>query len=593
MTYNSEIRRQLAQVALGNLEPDLVITHAQLVNVHTKEIEPDVSVAVKSGFIAYIGKSVPGIKDTTKVIDAHQQYLVPGLIDGHMHVESSMLSVAEFARAVLPFGTTTIFMDPHEMANVFGLEGVALMMHEAEHLPLRVFTTVPSCVPAAPGLEDSGQYLGPNEVHSALNFPRVAGLSEVMDFPGVVNGNPEVLEKIRLTYEKHQVVTGHLPTSDDRVIQAYAATGIFSDHESTSREEALAKARRGITVMIREGTAWKDVHECIKIVTEDGIDPHQCLLVTDDVEPATLVQDGHLNVVVRRAIEEGVDALSAIQMATINTARYFHVEDWLGSIAPGHVADMLLIPDLMNMRPSVVFAGGEIVAENGQFVAEITAPSYPDYVKKSVHLPRAVTAQDFFVKSESCSQGEVTVRAIGVNNNSALTHLYTSTARVEEGVILPSLDNDLVYAAVLERHHGSGQIGRGFVHGFGIKRGAVASTVGHDSHNLMVMGVNPTDMAMAANALAQCGGGMVAVLDQTILALVSLPVAGLMAEESAQVMAEKLERLTEAWRRLGCTLHAPYMTFSLIALPVIPELRLSNKGLVDVMSMTLVPVEVL
>ncbi|WP_053960416.1 adenine deaminase [Sulfobacillus thermosulfidooxidans] len=592
MTYNSEIRRQLAQVALGTLEPDLVITHAKLVNVHTKEIEPDVSVAVKAGFIAYIGKSVPNIKETTKVIDAHQQYLVPGLMDGHMHVESSMLSVSEFARAVLPAGTTTIFMDPHEMANVFGLEGVALMMQEAEQLPLRVFTTVPSCVPAAPGLEDSGQYLGPNEVQSALNFPRVAGLSEVMDFPGVVNGKPEVLEKIRLTYEKHQVVTGHLPTSDDRVIQAYAATGIFSDHESTSREEALRKARRGITVMIREGTAWKDVHECIKIVAEDGIDPHQCLLVTDDVEPATLVHDGHLNVVVRRAIEEGVDALSAIQMVTINTARYFHVEDWLGSIAPGHVADMLLIPDLLEMRPWMVFSGGEIVAENGRLVAEITAPSYPDYVKKSVHLPRALTPQDFLVKSESCSHGEVTVRAIGVSNNSALTHLYTTTARVEDGVILPSPDNDLVYAAVLERHHGTGQIGHGLVHGFGMKRGAVASTVGHDSHNLMVMGVNPDDMVMAANVLAQSGGGMVAVLDQTILALVSLPIAGLMAEESAEVMAEKLETLTQAWRDLGCTLHAPYMTFSLIALPVIPELRLSNKGLVDVMSMTLVPVEV-
>ncbi|AEJ39548.1 adenine deaminase [Sulfobacillus acidophilus TPY] len=591
LEYTPDVRARLSQVALGHMPADLVISHATLVNVHTGELEFDISVAIHSGHIAYVGRE-PAVGANTQMVDARGQYLIPGLMDGHMHIESSMLSVTEFARAVLPHGTTTVFMDPHEMANVFGLPGIQAMLQEAENVPLRVFTTMPSCVPAAPGMEGPGIVLGPQDVEMGLGLPRVVGLSEVMDFPGVLRGDPSVLEKIRATWDRRLVATGHLPTADPRVIQAYAATGIYSDHESTTRAEALEKARRGIMVMIREGTAWKDVAECIKIITEDGVDPHQCMLVTDDVEPSTLIHEGHLNHVVRRAIQEGVDPVAAIQMATINTARYFHLEDLLGSVAPGKVADLCLIPDLRTMRPSLVLVQGRIVAENGMLTIDLPPTAYPPAFTASIRVNHPITPDDLLIHADPGVKGPVWVRAVSVSNNSVMTRLENVPAVVERGLIQRPDGADWAYAAVIDRHHASGAIGQGLVRGFGLTQGAVASSVAHDSHQLIVMGADFHDMAYAANVLIEAGGGLVAVLNQEVLAIVRLPIAGLLSTESASSVAHELDALKQAWRRLGSSLNAPYMTFSLIALPVIPEVRITTYGLVDVIKASILPLTV-
>ncbi|GIP39815.1 adenine deaminase [Paenibacillus sp. J31TS4] len=584
------VSRTLSQVALGQAKADVVIKNGVVVNVYTGELLEGMDVAIAEGRIAYIGQADHTIGDQTRVVDANGRYIAPGFLDGHMHVESTMLAVTEFSKAALAKGTTGIFMDPHEIANVFGSKGVRLMHEEGQQLPLKVFTTFPSCVPATSDLEDAGASLEVEDIREGLTWPNVAGLGEVMNFPGVIYGDPKMSGEIAETIKAGKTVTGHFPSEDERELQAYLASGVSSDHETVTREQGLQKLRLGMHLMIREGSAWHDVKEVIKVITEDKVATDNISLVTDDVYPQTLVEKGHLNHVVRRAIEEGVDPVTAIKLVTLNVARYFGMERDLGSVAPGKYADLVLLDDLKAMTVSVVLTDGEVVYENGRLADVFPKFTYPEEIRQSVHLKRPLSPEDFRLLSQR--QGETRVNVIKVIENSARTEKMEAVLSVAGGIIQPDPAQDIVRLACIERHRGTGQISLGFCHGFQLKSGAVASTVAHDSHNLLVMGTDEADMALAANELAKLGGGMIVVNQGQVIAQVPMVIAGLMSDKPLEEVVAEVNRLAEAWKEIGCPLNAPFMTFSLIALPVIPELRITNRGIADVTKFELIQTEI-
>jgi adenine deaminase len=577
----AEVTRSLTAVCMGREPADLVVTNGRLVNVHTREIEDGVDVAVRHGRIALVGDAAHTRGDETEVVDAEGAYLVPGLVDTHLHVESVMVTVTRFAEGVLPHGTTTVFIDNHEIANVFGLAGMRWFLDEGRDLPLKVFLAVPSCVPALPGFEDAGAVLGVEEIRTALGWPGVAGLGEMMNMPGVLAGDETMHGEIAATLEAGKQVTGHwsLRGIRDHRLQAYVAAGIDSDHETTTREDALAKLRAGMWVQFRDGSTFREVPELARVLTEDGVDPRHCLLVTDDVHPETIVTEGHLNRAVRTAIEAGIEPLVAIQMATINPAEYFGMRRDIGSIAPGRLADILFVEDLGELRPHRVLA-------DGREVGDLPAFEYPPEAYSSIRLARPLTREDLRV----AASGETAqVRAIGLTSQEVTTEHLIVEAPVVDGEVRASVELDLAKAASIERHGGDGSIGLGFVRGLGLRKGAVASTVAHDNHNLLVVGVSDDDMLFAVERLKDAGGGMIAVADGEVLGLVALPIAGLVSDRPIPELAERSRELERAYRELGSTLESPYMLVSFLSLGVIPALRLTNRGLVDGVEFTLVP----
>jgi adenine deaminase len=583
-----DVSGRLVDVAMGRAPADLVIQGGALVNVNTAEVLQGVDVAIVSGRIVIVGDASHTVGPSTEIIDAAGCFMAPGFLDGHIHVESSMVTVSGFARAVLPHGTTGIFMDPHEIANVLGLEGVRMMHEEGKTLPLRVFTTVPSCVPAAPGMEDAGAVIGPDEVREALSWDGVVGLGEMMNFPGVLANDSQILSLLREALAAGKVATGHYAMPENgNGLQAYTAAGISSCHESVRKEDALAKMRLGMYAMLREGSAWHDVRETIRAVTEHRIDSSLCLLVSDDTHPDTLLAKGHLNHVIKRAIEEGVNPVRAIQMATINVARYFNQAHELGSISPGKYADIVLLSSLAGVRVEQVLVAGKTVAQNGRLLADLPQVKYPVSAYHSIRMAKLLEEDDFTVKAPQ-QTGTVTLRAIRIEEAQVGTKQELVSVAVKDGKVSADTEIDLAKAAVFERHSGNGSYSLGFVRGFGFRHGAVASTVAHDSHNLLILGTNDADMAVAGNILAEHGGGMVAVADGEVLALVELPIAGLLSDRPVAEVARAVSELSFAWRRLGCQLVSPFMTMALLSLPVIPELRLTNRGLVDVTSFSLV-----
>lgn len=589
-----EIRRTrlLIDVAMGRKPADLLIRRGVWACVQSGEFVPDTDVAVKDGRVAYVGPDASHtIGKETRVIEADGRYLTPGLLDGHMHVESGMLTVTEFVRAVVPHGTTGMFVDPHEIANVFGLEGVRLMAEEAARQPVHVWVQVPSCVPSAPGLETPGAGIGPAEVAEALTWPNVIGLGEVMNFPGVINGDGQMLAEIEAARRAGKVVGGHYASPDlGPAFHGYAAGGPEDDHEGTRLEDAVARVRQGMKAMLRYGSAWQDVAAQVGAVTEQGLDPRHFILCTDDSHAGTLVNDGHMDRVLRHAIAEGLPPMAAIQMATLNTAEHFGLSRDLGQIAPGRWADLLLVPDLDDFRPELVIARGRVVAESGRLLVDLPEATYPGWATHSVRLKRPLAAEDFRISVEG-DAAQVRVNVIGVIENQAPTRRLTFDLRPEGGQVRADQERDLVKVAVAERHHGSGRVQVGLVSGFGFSgRCAVASTVAHDSHHLLVLGSDEEDMALAANKLAEVGGGQVVVRDGRVIALVELPIGGLMSTEKAEVVAEKTQSVLEGFRQCGCTLNNPNMTMSLLALVVIPELRISDQGLVDVTQFSFLPV---
>ena len=580
----AETAARLVDTAMGRAKADMVIRSASWVNVHSGEIIPATDAAITAGRFAYVGPDASHtIGPNTKVIEADGRYMVPGLCDGHMHVESGMVTVTEFARAVIPHGTTSMFIDPHEIANVLGLPGVRLMHDEAMGLPINVFVQMPSCVPSAPGLETPGSELGPDEVREAMTWPNIIGLGEMMNFPGVINGDAKMLAEIAATQQAGKTVGGHYASPDlGNPFHAYVAGGPADDHEGTRAEDAIARVRQGMRAMLRLGSAWYDVASQVKAITESGLDSRSFILCTDDSHSGTVVNEGHMNRVVRHAIAQGLKPITAIQMATLNTAQHFGLERELGSITPGRRADLFLTSNLIGLPVELVIARGIVMAENGKLTADIPAFAYPATAKHTVKMARDVTPADFAIAAPN-GANEVTARVIGVIENQAPTQALEKRLKVSSGLVDTGIDSGVCQIALVERHKATGGLTNAFVSGFGYNVDcAVASTVAHDSHHMIVVGTSRSDMAMAANILRKIGGGAVVVSKGRQLALVELPIAGLMSDERAEIVANKADQLVAAMKACGCTLNNAYMQHSLLALVVIPELRISDIGLIDV-----------
>jgi adenine deaminase len=585
-----QLTQVLVDVAMGRRPADLVVQNGRWVNVHSGEIIPGTDVAVYGSRIAYIGPDAGHtVGKETQIIDAAGRYLVPGLCDAHMHVESGMVTVTEFARAVIPHGTTSMFIDPHEIANVLGLDGVRLLHDEAATLPVNIYVQMPSCVPSAPGLETPGASIGPEEVAEAMKWPGIIGLGEMMNFPGVYNNDANMHGEMVETMKAGKTVGGHYASPDLGLpFHGYAAGGPADDHEGTRLEDGVARVRQGMKAMLRLGSAWHDVASQVKAITELGLDSRNFLLCTDDSHSGTLVNDGHMNRVVRHAIAQGLQPVTAIQMATLNTAEHFGLEKDIGSLTPGRYADLIITSDLPALPIEVVIAAGEVVAENGELKVDLPPYPYPSLATNTVRLGRQLTADDFVVAAPD--QETVRVNVIGVIENQAPTRAIQRILAVEDGQVKPDFRQDAAHLALVERHRGTGGVVNGFVCGFGFDVPcAVASTVAHDSHHMIVVGTSRNSMALAANRLGQVGGGVVVYREGREIALVELPIAGLMSNERAEVVALKAARMVEAFIECGCLLNNAFMQLSLLALVVIPELRISDLGLVDVNKFELVP----
>ncbi|WAJ31212.1 adenine deaminase [Antarcticirhabdus aurantiaca] len=575
---------RLVDVATGRAPANLVVRGARWVNVHSGEIIPDTDFAIVAGRFAYCGPDAShAIGPDTTVVEAEGRYLVPGLCDAHMHVESGMVTVTEFCRAVIPHGTTSMFIDPHEIANVLGLSGVRLMHDEAMAQPVNVWVQMPSCVPSAPGLEEAGASVSPADVAEAMGWPGIIGLGEVMNFPGVASNDPMMVGGIAETLKAGKVVGGHYASPDLGLpFHGYVAGGPQDDHEGTRAEDAAARVRQGMTAMLRLGSAWYDVAEQVRAVTEMGVDSRSFVLCTDDCHSGTLVQEGHMDRVVRHAIAQGLKPVTAIQMATLNTARHFGLEREVGSATPGRRADFLLVSNLAELTIDAVYARGVEAAAAGQLLLDMPAYSYPPEAKNTVRLGKSLAADDFAVAAPA-GANSAEVRVIGVVENQAPTKALTARLPVVDGHVEGDEGQGVCRIALVERHRATGDVVNAFVKGFNYRgRMAMASTVAHDSHHMIVVGTDREEMARAANRLGEVGGGVVFFRDGEERAMVEMPIAGLMSDERAEIVAEKAERLLAAMREAGCTLNNAYMQHSLLALVVIPSLRISDKGLVDV-----------
>ncbi len=560
----------LISVARGETPADLLLSHARIVNTFAGEIE--------EGNVAICGERIAGIGDYQQgreVIDLEGRYLSPALIDGHVHPESSMLHLARYAEAVVPRGICAIVTDLHEIANVKGLKGIQYMLSCAQLLPLDLYFMAPSCVPST-HLETSGAHVTSRDVETALALDIAIGLGEVMNFPGVLAADREVLAKIAAAEGK--LVDGHAPGVGGRDLNAYIASGIHSDHESTSYEEAREKLLRGMYVMIREGSSEKNLEALLPLVTDKTY--KRCLFVVDDRSCADLMEDGDIDAVVRKAIRLGLDPVRAIQLATINTADYFRL-DALGAVAPGYFANLVVVSDLASFEADKVLYHGKLAAEKGH-------PFFSPSVPEDVEMTRTVHVKPFDKEALRMPARDGASLVIEIVPEQTVTRKVEARAKLEGGFIVADTEQDILKLAVVERHRATGNIGLGLVKGFGLKRGALASSIAHDSHNIVVAGTNDEDIYVAIKEVERLQGGLVVVADGSVLGSLALPVAGLLSTEPLQTVVRGLENLMELAAGLGCQVPHPFATLSLLALPVIPELRLTDLGLVDVVAFNLV-----
>lgn len=586
---NVTLSMKLVAVVMGQEPADIVIQNGIWACVQSGEFIPNIDVAILGQHVAYVGEDASfAIGNLTNVIDAKGRYLVPGFLDAHLHVESSMLTIHEFVRAILPFGTTGFFADPHEIANVFGLNGIRLMVDEAKDQPIHIWIQVPSCVPSAPGFETPGAHLYPSEISEALGWPGIIGLGEVMNFPGIIQGNNALHEEINSAQKAKKKISGHYASTDlGRSFHAYVAAGPQDDHEGTRVEDAIHRVRQGMKVMLRYGSAWHDVAQGVRAITQENIDPRHFLLCTDDCHCGTILLEGHMNRAIVQAIKNGIPPITALQMATINTAEHFGVADEVGMIAAGRFADILLVSDLENITVDTVIAKGKLVVDKRELLLRPSPYKYPDWVTHSVHIPHSIKPADFKIE---IGQSNITANVIGIIENQAPTLHLTIPILSKNGEVTADIDRDLVKVAVIDRHLNSGKIQLGLVNGFGLTEScAIATTVAHDAHQLIVIGTNDEYMASAVNILRQKGGGQVVIINGEIVGIVDLPIAGLMSSSNASFVANQAISVVKGFYQCGCKLNNPNMQLSLLALVVIPELRISDYGIVDVKNMKLIP----
>ena len=608
-----ECNTELVKIALGQKPADVVFRHANFVSVATGEILPDTDIAIGCGRVAFLGirhhTAEHCIGPDTQVIDATGLYASPGLMDSHIHVESSMIGVSEYGRAVVPRGTTAIFADPHEVGNVCGLAGTRCMFDDKSS-PLKAMMTPPSCVPAVKDVEDTGATIDAADIAEAMQWEDVVALGEMMNFPGIFEADDNLLGEIVETLKADRVVTGHLPLGNhsDR-LSAYVAAGVTSDHECNTWKDVQTELRMGVYVQLRFGSAWLSMPEYLPHLIESGIDTSHCLLCTDDCHPNTLVSEGHLDRVLREAVTLGLDPVRALQMCTINCAQYFGLGREMGSLTPGQCADLVLFDDLRDFNARLVMVDGEIVARDGRPLFDPAPYAWPDWMTHTMNLGFVPDAKTFEIPAVrdprlgvsvpnglTCAEalaeksvdtsavmgdGKAQVRVLGAESGATVTEDLMLEVPVIDGKLCASHEDDILKMCVFDRHHGTdGVHSFGFVKGFGI-HGAFAQTVSHDAHNLLVMGDNDEDMALAARTLVECEGGEVAVVDGEVIALVRLPVCGLMGTGHVDDVAAEVARAEQAWRDMGCTMPSPFMTMGITSLACVPVLRLTNRGYVN------------
>lgn len=556
-------------VAMGREKPDLVLKGAKVLNVFSERIE-EKDVAICGGYIAGLG-----VYDGDNVVDLRGKYLVPGLLDGHIHLESSLLTPVQFERASLAHGTTGVICDPHEIANVAGTDGIDYMMKLCEPLSMRVWFNMPSCVPACP-LEETGETLEAEDMKPYYDKPNVLGLAEVMNSVGVIDADEKLLQKIDDAKSRGRIVDGHAPFLSAKALCAYTAAGVKSDHECTNAAEAIEKISRGQWIMVREGTAAKNLNSLLPICTPPYC--YRAMFCTDDRHPEDLLNEGHIDAILRKVVAKGIHPAAAIKMATFNTASYFGLTEY-GAVAPGYKADLTVFSDLESFKVEQVYIDGRKVAENGKVIYE-KPDILPDDPKilRSFHMA-PVTADQLAIPAIKTFQ-----RVIGLKKHELLTDemlIQPSDIGRQNGGV--NIDSDILKAAVFERHHNTGHIGVGFIHGYGLKSGAVATSVAHDSHNLIVIGTNDGDITAAANAVREMGGGLVVVNSGKVIESLPLPVAGLMSDLPIEEVDRRMRALKAATKALGVSDDIdPFMTLAFVSLPVIPSLRLNGKGLIDV-----------
>ncbi len=554
----------IIKVAKGEIEADLVIKNANIVNVLSEEIHKS-DVAIVGDVIAGIGEGYKGKKE----IDAEGKYLSPSFIDGHVHIESSMLLPSEFAKAVVPTGTTTLIIDPHEISNVFGLHGISFMREAVQNLPIDVYTMLPSCVPATQS-ETSGFELNSYDLSLLIDSDWVLGVAEMMNYPGVLNLDKNVMSKILLAQSKNKRIDGHAPYLSGKDLCAYIAAGITSDHECTTPDEATEKLRLGMYLMIREGSAAKDLDALLPLLKTTNT--RKCIFVTDDRHPSDLVS--HINNMVKKTVDYGINPIKAIQMASLNTAEYFKIQN-LGAIAPGYKANLVILPDFSSFKPDMVIKSGEVVAVEGKLTKDISKNELPT-LRGSVNV-KWIEYSDFKIPAKADI-----AKTIEIIPNQLVTKAIDSKIKVVEGFAEANVEEDILKIVVIERHKASGNIGKGFVKGFGLKEGAIASTVAHDSHNMVIVGTNDEDMYKAAVELVKSQGGKVIVNKGQVVTKLPLPIAGLMSYDTFENVIVKCKELKQSAKNLGSKIEDPFMTMAFLSLSVIPELKITDKGVFDV-----------
>lgn len=587
-------REELVSVALGTLAADLVIKNGQLIDVFSGEIR-SADVAIKGERIAFVGDAGHHtVGENTTVIDATGYFLSPGLMDTHVHIEASMVTPTQFARAVLPRGNTAVLWETLWTANVMGVKGIEILLEECRLTPLKFFATATEGVPCASSeLVTPAHDFSLEDTDKMLDWEKIVGLGEVVLFNEVLQNNPKVHQQIQLALQKGKTVDGSVPGFKGRNLNAYVAAGIQSDHEAIDLEEAIERIRLGMRLVIREGSSMRNLTDLIKVITDKKLNPRRCCFCVDDKDIREIEQEGLIDDLVRKAIKAGVDPVVAIQMATLNPAEYFGLDRDLGSIAPGKIADILLIKDLENFVVHTVIVNGALIAQAGKLMIELPETSYPEWMLQTIQLKRAITAEDFV--SKTSRETETRIHAMKVFSDQIISVEQTVSLPVKNGEILPDTKQDILKMAVIERHGKttSPNIGQGFVKGFGLKQGAIASSISPDIHQIVVVGVENQDLATAVNRLLELQGGIVICADGKIVAELSLPVGGLMSPKAYEEVINDLDRLSEAAKAIGCDLPSPFMTLAFAACPTLTEFKLSDKGLIDICAGKLVPLEVI
>ena len=584
-------REELVSVALGKKDADLVITNGQLIDVFSGEIRP-ADIAIKGERIAFVGEADHTIGEKTTVIDATGLFLSPGLMDTHVHIEASMVTPTEFARAVLPRGNTSVNWETLWTANVLGVQGIELLLEECNQTPLKFFATAAEGVPcASPDLITSAQEFSLNDLGRMLEWEQIVGLGEVVLFNEVVQNDPKVHQQIQLALKRGKTVDGSSPEFKGRNLNAYVAAGIQSDHEAIALDEAMERIRLGMRLVIREGSSMRNLTELIKVITEKKLNSRRCCFCVDDKDIREIATEGLIDDLVRKAIKAGVEPVIAIQMASLNPAEYFGVDRELGGIAPGRIADILLIDDLENFSVQTVIVNGKIIARSGKLITEIPPMTYPNWMVNTVILKRAVMPDDFILKTDK--EAETQVHVLKVFREQIISVEETETLTVKDGAILPDATKDILKIAVIERHGKTApNIAKGFVRGFGLKKGAIASSISPDIHQIVVVGINNTDMATAVNRLVELQGGIGICSNGKIIAELCLPVGGLMTQKPYEKAIADLEILSNVAQEIGCDLPSPFMTLAFAACPTLTEFKLSDKGLIDICAGKLVALEV-